>query len=60
MKRNAKTTATTVAKLLSDDDVILLAKVRGVADGKLPATALTVAQWERAEILSDIVCAFGA
>lgn len=49
-----------LAKLLSDDDVILLAKVRGVADGNLPATALTVAQWERAEILCDIVGAFGA
>ena len=49
-----------LAKLLSDDDVILLAKVRGVADGNLPATALTVAQWERAEVLCDIVGAFGA
>ena len=56
MKRNANR----LAKLLSDEDVILLAKVRGVADGNLPATALTVAQWERAEVLSDIVCAFGA
>lgn len=56
MKRNANR----LAKLLSDEDVILLAKVRGVAEGKLPATALTVAQWERAEILDDVVCAFGA
>lgn len=57
-----KTTRNTnrLAKLLSDDDVILLAKVRGVADGNLPATALTVAQWERAEVLCDIVGAFGA
>mgnify|MGYP006323168613 FL=1 len=52
-------TANRLAKLLSDEDVILLAKVRGVAEGKLPATALTVAQWERAEILCDIVGAFG-
>ena len=54
-----KRTANRLAKLLSDEDVILLAKVRGVAEGKLPATALTVAQWERAEILCDIVGAFG-
>ena len=52
--------ANRLAKLLSDEDVILLAKVRGVADGNLPATALTVAQWERAEILCDFVGAFGA
>jgi hypothetical protein len=55
-----KRTTNRLAKLLSDDDVILLAKVRGVAEGKLPATALTVAQWERAEILCDFVGAFGA
>ena len=54
-----KRTANRLAKLFSDEDVILLAKVRGVAEGKLPATALTVAQWERAEILCDIVGAFG-
>ncbi len=55
-----KRTANRLAKLLSDEDVILLAKVRGVADGNLPATALTVAQWERAEVLCDVVGAFGA
>ncbi len=55
-----KRTANRLAKLLSDEDVILLAKVRGVADGRLPATALTVAQWERAEVLCDVVGAFGA
>ncbi len=52
--------ANRLAKLLSDEDVILLAKVRGVADGNLPATALTVSQWERAEVLCDVVGAFGA
>ena len=55
-----KRTTNRLAKLLSDDDVVLLAKVRGVADGKLPATALTVAQWERAEVLCDFVGALGA
>ena len=53
-KRNA------VAKLLSDRDVCLLARVRLVSEGQLGATALTVPEWERAEVLTDIVCAFGA
>lgn len=53
MKRNA------LAKLLSDSDVQLLARVRLVSEGKLDATALTVAQWERAEILCDLVADLG-
>jgi hypothetical protein len=49
------------AKLLTDDDVRLLARVRLVSEGKLDgATALTVAEWDRAELLTEIVCAFAA
>lgn len=45
-----------LAKMLSDDDVRLLARVRLVSEGQLDgATALTVAQWERAEVLADFL-----